>query len=95
MVSVEQRSPFAPAPLQDLQIYYGLLRPCAPRRYFHPRGGNRLWLFSWHRSAGSHVPHECLVEVRAAYMPDAARPVSCHPPNWSRRECQPSILTSP
>lgn len=28
----EQRNPFAPAPLQDLQHYYGLLRPCAPLR---------------------------------------------------------------
>src|SRR5689334_3256353 len=32
----EQRNPFAPAPLQDLQHYYGLLRPCAPPRYSHP-----------------------------------------------------------
>ena len=26
--------------------------------------------------AGSHVPYESLVELRAAYMPDAARAVS-------------------
>src|ERR1017187_5394270 len=30
VASVEQCSPFAPAPLQDLHHYYGLLRPCAP-----------------------------------------------------------------
>jgi hypothetical protein len=28
----EQRSPFAPTPLQSLHHYYGLLRPCAPLR---------------------------------------------------------------
>jgi sulfatase-modifying factor enzyme 1 len=32
-------------------------------------------------NAGSHVPYESLVEVRAAYMPDAVRAVSGHPPN--------------
>jgi beta-phosphoglucomutase len=30
---------------------------------------------------GSHVPYESLVELRAAYMPDAARAVSGHPPS--------------
>src|SRR5215472_6458205 len=40
----EQRSPFAPAPLQGLRRYYGLLRPCAPLRYSHPRGWSRLRL---------------------------------------------------
>jgi hypothetical protein len=28
------------------------------------------------RSAGSHVPYESLVELRAVYMPDAARAIS-------------------
>jgi class 3 adenylate cyclase len=40
--SAEQRGPFGPVPLQDLQPYYGLLRPCAPHRYSGPRGGSRL-----------------------------------------------------
>jgi hypothetical protein len=31
------------------------------------------------RNAGSHVPYESLVELRAAYMPDVARAVSGHP----------------
>src|SRR6516165_5115838 len=31
---------------------------------------------STRRSTGSHVPYESLVELRAAYMPDAARTVS-------------------
>src|SRR5450830_192268 len=50
VVSAEQRSPFAPAPLQDLHHYYGLLRPCAPHRYSRPRGFGRLRLLSLHRS---------------------------------------------
>ena len=29
--------PFAPAPLQDLQRYYGSVRPCAPHHYSPPR----------------------------------------------------------
>src|SRR6516162_8401769 len=33
MAKAEQRSPFAPAPLQGLRRYYGLLRPCAPLRF--------------------------------------------------------------
>ena len=44
MAKAEQRSSFAPAPLQDLPRYYGLLRPCAPRRYSRPRGWSRLRL---------------------------------------------------
>src|SRR6476659_2121176 len=44
MAKAEQRSPFAPAPLQDLRRYYGLLRPCAPLRYSRPHGWSRLRL---------------------------------------------------
>jgi hypothetical protein len=44
VTSAEQRSPFAPAPLQNLRRYYGALRPCDRRRYSRPRGGSRLWL---------------------------------------------------
>src|SRR5580693_4723278 len=56
--------------------HYGLLRPCAPLRYSRPRGWSRLRLVPWHRRTGSHVPYESLVELRAAYMPDAVRAVS-------------------
>jgi hypothetical protein len=49
VASVEQCSPFAPAPLQDLHHYYGLLRPCAPHRYSRPRGFGRLRLLPLHR----------------------------------------------
>ena len=52
-------------------------------------------LFPWHRRQGSHVPHRSLVELRAAYTPDAARSVSGHPPSLSRRKGHPAVLTSP
>src|SRR3990172_2000058 len=45
----EQRNPFAPAPLQSLHHYYGLLRPCAPHRYSHPYGGCPLGILPSHR----------------------------------------------
>src|SRR6267142_4179588 len=50
VASVEQRSPFGPAPLQSLRPYYGLLRPCAPHRYSDPRGLSRLRSLPLHRS---------------------------------------------
>jgi hypothetical protein len=54
--SAEQRSPFAPVPLQNLHHYYGLLRPCAPHSYSRPRGWSRLWLVaSRHRRDGAQV----------------------------------------
>ena len=76
VASVEQRSPFGPAPLQSLRPYYEPLRPCAPHRYSRPRGFSRLRLLPLHRSTGSHVPYKSLVELRAASMPDAAWAVS-------------------
>src|SRR6266853_5686015 len=81
MASAEQRSPFGPAPLQRLRPYYELLRPCTSHRYSDPRGLSRLRSLPLHRSTGSHVPYKSLVELRAAYMPDAARAVSGHPPS--------------
>ena len=42
--------------------------------------------FPWHRRVGSHVPYKSLVELRAAYTPDAARAVSgvpqANPEGW-------------
>ena len=43
MNSTEQRNPFAPAPLQSLHHYYGLLRACSPLWYSRPRSWSRLW----------------------------------------------------
>ena len=48
-VRTEQRSPFAPAPLQSLHHYYELPRPCAPHRYSDPRGGLPLGSLPSHR----------------------------------------------
>ena len=42
VASVEQCSPFAPAPLQNLHRYYELLRPYAPHRYSDPHCLSRL-----------------------------------------------------
>src|ERR1019366_10596756 len=71
----EQRSSFGPAPLQSLRPYYELLRPCAPHRYSDPRGFGRLDFSLGIGATGSHVPYKSLVELHAAYMPDAARAV--------------------
>jgi hypothetical protein len=69
----EQRSPFGPVPLQNLRPYYELLRPCAPLRYADPHGFSRSDVSLRIGTTGSHVPYESLVQLRAAYMPDAAR----------------------
>ena len=41
-----------------------------------------------------HVPYKSQIELRAAYMPDAAWAVSVHPPSLSRKMGQPPVLTS-
>src|SRR5712672_379550 len=51
--------------------------------------------FPWHRRPGSHVPHKSQIELRAAYMPNAAWAVSVHLPSLSREKGQPPVLTSP
>ena len=61
--------------------YYEAVRPSPAHRYFRPRGWSRLRLFPWHRRPGSHVPYKSQIELRAAYMPDAAWAVSVHPPS--------------
>src|SRR5665213_2201410 len=50
--------------------------------------------FPWHHRPGSHVPYRSQIELRAAYMPDAAWAVSVHPPSLSRKMGQPPVLTS-
>jgi hypothetical protein len=57
------------------------IHTCPAHRYFRPCGWSRLRLFPWHRRPGSHVPYQSLIELRAAYTPDAARSVSGHPPS--------------
>src|SRR5258708_6756634 len=64
------------AGITPLQRYYEAVRPSPAHRYFRPRGWSRLRLFPWHRRPGSHVPYKSQIELRAAYMPDAAWAVS-------------------
>jgi hypothetical protein len=93
--STAMTRPLCSTGITPLQRYYGAVRPSPAHRYFRPRGWSRLRLFPWHRRPGSHVPYDSLVELRAAYTPDAARSVSGHPPSSSRRMGQPPVLTSP
>ena len=67
--------------IAPLRRYYEAVRPSPAHRYFQPHGWSRLCFFPWHRRPGSHVPYRSLVELRAAYTPDAARSVSGHPPS--------------
>jgi hypothetical protein len=67
----EQRNPFAPAPLQDLHHYYGLLRPCARIGTLTLIGSTYLDFSLSIGATGSRVPHRSLVQSHAASMPDA------------------------
>ena len=80
--------------ITPLHRYYRAVRPSPAHRYFQPRGCSRSRFFPWHRRPGSHVPYKSQIELRAAYMPDAAWAVSVHPPSLSRKMGQPPVLTS-
>jgi len=104
MAKAEQRSPFAPAPLQSLRRYYGLLRPCAPRRYARPRGWSRLRLppFTPPIHSGRRDGAQVLTSVPKAWSSfapptcrDAARAVSGHPRADPGGRVTPRFLTSP
>ena len=82
----EQRSPFGPVPLQNLQPYYEPLRPCAPHRYSGPCGFSRLDVSLCIETTGSHVPYKSLIQLRAAYMPDATRATSRIAPEFFPKE---------
>ena len=45
-------------------------------------------------ATGSHVPHKSLYRVLVAFMPDAAWAVNRFPPDFSRSNDSPSVLTS-
>jgi hypothetical protein len=92
--STAMTHPLRSTGITPLQHYYGAVRPSPAHRYFRPRGWSRLCLFPWHRRPGSHVPYKSQIELRAAYMPDAAWAVSVHPPSSSRKMGQPPVLTS-
>src|ERR1700688_3244642 len=74
--STAMTHPLRSTGITPLHRYYEAVRPSPAHRYFRPRGWSRLRLFPWHRRPGSHVPSKSPVELRAAYMPDAAWPVS-------------------
>jgi hypothetical protein len=92
--STAMTRPLRSTGITPLHHYYGAVRPSPAHRYFRPRGWSRLCFFPWHRRPGSHVPYESQIELRAAYMPDAAWAVSVHPPSLSRKMGQPPVLTS-
>src|SRR5262245_32449583 len=79
--STAMTCPLCSTGITPLQRYYEAVRPSPAHRYFRPRGWSRLCFFPWHRRQGSHVPYDRLLELRAAYTPDAARSVSGHPPS--------------
>jgi hypothetical protein len=74
--STAMTCPLGSTGITPLHRYYEAVRPSPAYRYFRPRGWSRLRLFPWHRRPGSHVPYKSPVELRAAYMPDAAWAVS-------------------
>lgn len=45
-------------------------------------------------ATGSHVPHQRLDQVHAAFMPEAAWPVHRSPPDSSQGNDYPLVLTS-
>src|SRR5260370_12555450 len=92
--STAMTRPLCSTGITPLRHYYGAVRPSPAHRYFQPRGWSRLCFFPWHRRPGSHVPHKSQIELRSAYMPDAAWAVSVHPPSLSRKMGQPPVLTS-
>ena len=92
--STAMTHPLRSTGITPLHHYYRAVRPSPAHRYFRPRGWSRLRLFPWHRRPGSHVPYKSQIELRAAYMPDAAWAVSVHPPSLSRKMGQPPVLTS-
>jgi hypothetical protein len=79
--STAMTCPLCSTGITPLHHYYRAVRPSPAHRYFRPRGWGRLRLFPWHRRPGSHVPYKSQIELRAAYMPDAAWAVSGHPPS--------------
>jgi hypothetical protein len=79
--STAMTCPLCSTGITPLHHYYRAVRPSPALRYFRPRGWSHLHLFPWHRRPGSHVPYKSQIELRAAYMPDAAWAVSGHPPS--------------
>jgi hypothetical protein len=73
---LEHVDPFAPFPIQEIQCYYGSIRPCAPHRYSPSRRVLRLRFSLRIGTTGSHVSYNSPVSVHAALMPEAVHPVN-------------------
>src|SRR5216683_1802785 len=93
--STAMTRPLCSTGITPLRRYYGAVRPSPAHRYFRPRGWSRLCFFPWHRRPGSHVPYKSQIELRAAYMPDAAWAVSGIPQADPGGRVSPRVLTSP
>ena len=79
--------------ITPLHHSYEAVRPSPAHRYFQPRGGSRLRFFPWHRRPGSHVPYKSLIELRAAFMPNAACAVSVHRPSLALADGSASAVS--
>ena len=85
VAKAEPRSPFAPAHYRAFDTTTGCSAP-APRfgtlaLAVGAACGLSLHVLGRDEAQVLTVPYESLVELRAAYMPDAARAVSGHPPS--------------
>ncbi len=81
-------------PLQELLRYYGLLRPCSPLRYSHPRG-SAPWIspLASERQVPA-VPLKRLNQSHATFMPDTTHPVNRFPMDLSQVNDSPLVLMS-
>ena len=98
MAKAEQRSPFAPAPLQGLRRYYGLLRPCAPLRYSRPRGWSRLRLVPSRRRRDEAQVLTFLTRAWLSFAPPTCRMPLGQASGFSRADPGgrvPPVSTSP
>jgi len=86
--------PFAPILLQNLQHYYGSLRPCAPPRYSHTRGASTGVS---PLTAGRQVPtfhiRACIKFTPSSCRRPSGQLIRC-PPDLSQGNDYPSVLTS-
>src|SRR5215472_17299957 len=99
VADAEQRNPFAPAPLQGLRGYYGLLRPCAPLRYSRPRAVGAACGLSLHVIGVTR--HRFSRSIRKPGRAARRRHAGCRSgsirasPELIPEEGSPPVLTSP
>jgi hypothetical protein len=87
---LKQRNPFGPVPLQNLQPYYGSLRPCASLRYSYPHGGCPFGCLPSHR--GDRFPRSTRKpDVESRHLHAGCR-LGC---NQAIPQTCPGLTTSP